>query len=40
MPPDIAHGLLVALLSASVFERLGVVAGDYKLEVPMTPTIQ
>jgi hypothetical protein len=40
MPPDIAEGLLIALLSDAVFERLRAIATDHGLQAPSTTTIQ
>jgi hypothetical protein len=40
MPPDIAQGLLIALLSDAVFERLRAIAADHGLQAPITRTIQ
>ena len=36
MPPDIAHGLLIGLLSDAVFERLRAAAVEQHLDLPET----
>jgi hypothetical protein len=40
MPPEIAKGLLIALLHERVIERLITIADDLKLKVPPKTTIQ